>query len=105
MNVTTEELINVETLAIEIREQRSAFLTCRLQINADEERTTGKLLHDQIARGFTCCDLLSARDMLHEFCCFSSSELFKTKDVEPLEITLRTVSGFEDLTAQTREHE
>src|SRR6185369_7659938 len=105
MNVTAEELVNVESLAIEIREQRGAFLTCCLEINVDEERTAGKLLHDQIAGGFTRCDLLSARDVLHEFCCFRWGELFETKDVEPLEVTLRIVSGFEDLTPQACEHE
>src|SRR5215216_4460605 len=104
MNVTAEELINIETLAIKIREQRGAFLACRLEINVDEERTAGKLLHDQIARGFACCDLLSARDVFHQFCCFGWSELLETKDVEALEITLRIVSGFKDLTAQTRQH-
>src|SRR6185369_3951288 len=104
MNVTAEELINVEPLAIEIREQRGAFLSCRLQINVDEERAAGKLLHDQIARGFARCDLLSARDVFHQFCCFGWGELFETQDVDSLEVTLRIVSGFEDLTAQTSEH-
>src|SRR6185295_14577887 len=104
MNVTAEELVNVESLAIEIREQRGAFLTCCLEIDIDEERTAGKLLHDQIAGGFTGCDLLSAGDVFHEFCCFGWGELFETKDVEPLEITLRIVSGFEDLPAQAREY-
>ncbi len=104
MNVTAEKLINVETFAVEIREQRGAFLTCCLEINIDEERTAGKLLHDQIARSFAGCDLLSARNVFHQFCCFGGGELFETQDIEALEITLRIVSSFEDLPAQAREH-
>ena len=65
VNVTAEELVDIETLAIEIRKQRRVFFTRGLQKDADEERTTGKLLHEQIACGFTGCDLLAARDVFY----------------------------------------
>src|SRR6185369_2375721 len=105
MNVTAKQLVDVETLTVEIREQRCAFLTCRLQKDVDEKRTAGKLLHNQIACSFTRRDLLALRDVFHEFCCFGGSELFETQDVETFEITFRVMSGFEDLAAQTCKYE
>src|SRR6185503_10045052 len=105
MNVTAKQLVDVETLTVEVREERRAFLTCRLQKDVDEKRTAGKLLHDQIACGFTRRDLLASRDVFYKFCCFGWSELFETQDVEPFEITFRGMSGFEDLAAQTCKHE
>ena len=99
MDVTTKKFVDVETLAIKIREQRRAFLPCGLEKDVDEERTAGKLLHDQIARGFTRRDLLTPRDMFHQFRSFGRIEFFEPEDVKPLEITLCIVCRFENLAA------
>src|ERR1041385_543560 len=97
MNVTAEQLVNIETFAIKVKEQRGAFFTSGLQIDVDEKWTAGKLLHDQIACCFTGRDLLTSRDVFDELRRFGLLELFETQNVESLEVTFRIVSGFEDL--------
>src|SRR5215204_3832325 len=104
VDVTAEQLVNVEPLAIEIREQRGAFLTCGLQKDVDEERTAGKLLDDQIACCFIGRDLLTTCDVFDEFFGSGWIELFETQDVQQLEVTFRVVSSLEDLAAESCEH-
>src|ERR1700741_3978708 len=100
MNVATEQLVDVESLAIKIRKQRRMFLASRLKVNVDEERTAGKLLHDQIAGGFTRRYLLATCDMFDEVCCLCSVELFETQHVEQFEVAVGIVCGFEELAPQ-----
>src|ERR1044072_903651 len=104
MNMTTEQFINVETFAIEIREQLCVFLARCLKIDVDEKWTSRKLLHDQIACCFTRRHLLASGNVFDEFRCFRGIELFETQQVEQFEIAVRIVCGFEDLAAQSGEN-
>src|SRR5215216_7484301 len=79
VNVAAEELVDVETFAIEIRKQRRVLLTRGLQKYADEERTARELLHEQITRGFAGCDLLAPRDVFHQPRCFGRVESFQAQ--------------------------
>src|SRR6185503_2766041 len=101
MNMTAKQFVNIKTFAIEIGEQLCVFLASCLKVYVDEEWTTGKLLHDQIARGFTCRDLLASSDVFDEFRCFCGFELFQTQHVEQFEVAVCVVSGFENLAAKS----
>src|SRR5688572_21567074 len=82
VNVTTEELVDVETFTIEIRKEWRVFLTRGLQKDADEERAACELLHEQITCGFAGCDLLTARDVFDQPRCFGCVESFQAQRVE-----------------------
>jgi hypothetical protein len=82
VNVTAEEFIHIETLAIEIRDQRRVFLARCLQKDVDEKRAAGELLDQQITRDLARRYLLAARDVFDEFRGFGCFELFETQCVE-----------------------
>src|ERR1051325_10957708 len=103
VNVSAEKFIDVETLAVEIRDQRRVFLTRRLQKDVDEKRAAGELLDQQIARDFARRHVLASRYVFYQTCGFGRVELFETKGVEQFEVTLRVVCGFEDLPPQSGE--
>src|ERR1044072_2636406 len=104
MDFPAEEFVDVETFAIEIRVQRRVFLSCGLKVDVDEEWTTGKLLHNEVASSFTNSHLLASSDMFDEFRCFGCVELFETQDVEQFEVEVCVVGRFENLAAQSGEY-
>src|ERR1051325_7938751 len=105
VNVTAEKFVDVETFAVEVRDERCVFLSCCLQKDVDEKRAAGKLLDQQIACDFACGHVLASRDVFDEARGFGRVELFETQSVEQFEVTLRLVRGLEDLAAQSGEHE
>ncbi len=74
-------------------------LASGLQECVDEKRTAGKLLNEQITRGFARCDLLAFRDVLDQQSGFLCIELFEVQHVEQFEVRLCIVGGFDELTA------
>src|ERR1041385_3424123 len=100
VNVTAEEFVNVETFTIKIRQQRQVFLTRCLQESADEKRTAGKLLYEQIACGFAGFNVLPPSDMFDQPSSFIRVQPFETQHVQKFKVALRIVRSFEDLTTQ-----
>src|ERR1700754_174820 len=66
VQMAAKEFVDVKTFAIEIRIERDVLLTCGLQKDVDEERATGELLDQQIARGFARYYVLALGHMLDE---------------------------------------
>ena len=99
MNVTAEEFVDIETFAIKISQQCCVSFASGLQEAIDEERAADKLLYEQIARGFTRCNLLAFGNVLDQQRSFVCVELFEVKHVEQFEVGLRIVCSLDDLAA------
>src|SRR6185503_1790742 len=105
MKMSAQQLVDVETLAIEIGGQRRVLLASSLQKDADEERIARELLDQQIARSLADRNVLTARDVLDEQRSLCGVELFQAQDVEQFEIAFCFVCRCKDLPAQTCENE
>src|SRR5678816_823997 len=86
MQVPAEKLIDVKTLAVEICIQRDAFLARGLQKSVDKERTAGKLLDQQVTRGFAGHDLLPLSHVFDEQRSIVCVETLEPEQIEQLEI-------------------
>ena len=105
MKMSTKDLVDVESFAIEIRIERRILLACCLKKDADEKRIARELLDQQIPGCFAGGDVLAARHVLDQHSSFVRVELSQAQDVEQFKVALGFVSRGENLATQTGKDE